>query len=84
MGQFIFKNIVKDSFKKKDVPPTKKKNTPRSLIVKNIWLKHLFCICVKLNFLSKRQLSQVILLGLIEKTNQQYVIPTLAMEMVTN
>jgi hypothetical protein len=43
-----------------------------------MWLKHLILhLCIKLNFPSKRQFSQEILLGLVEKTSQQYVLPTL-------
>jgi len=52
------------------------------LIVKNTYLicgKYVaqmfnFLSLSKLNFLSKRQFSQDILLGLVEKTNQLYVI----------
>ncbi len=43
-----------------------------------VWLKHLTThLCPKLNFPSKRQFSQEILLGLVEKTSQMYVLPTL-------
>jgi hypothetical protein len=44
-----------------------------------MWLKHLiFHLCPKLNFPSINQFSQDILLGLVKKTNQLYVVPTLA------
>jgi hypothetical protein len=44
-----------------------------------MWLKCLIlCLCPKLNFLSKRQFSQEILLGLVEKTSEQYVFLALA------
>ncbi len=47
--------------------------------VESMWLKHLILrFCPKLNFLSKRQFSQEILLGLVEKTIQQYVLLALA------
>jgi hypothetical protein len=40
-----------------------------------MWLKRLiFCHCPKLNFLSKRKISQDTLPRLVEKTNQLYVI----------
>ncbi len=55
-----------------------KNNLPMQF-VESMWLKRLIlCLCPKLNFLSKRQFSQEILLGLVEKTSQQYVLPTLA------
>jgi hypothetical protein len=40
-----------------------------------MWLKRLIlCLCQKLNFTSGRQFSQEILLGLVEKTSQHYVL----------
>ncbi len=43
-----------------------------------MWLNCLIlCICPKLNFPSKKQFSHDILLGLMEKTNELYVVPTL-------
>jgi hypothetical protein len=54
------------------------KNNLPIWFVKCIWLKHLvFCLCPKLNSPSKRQFSQDILLGLVEKINQLYVVLTL-------
>ncbi len=87
-GGSIFKLFfIKNSLKKEDVPHKYVLEDLGLLIVKNnltiqfmenMWLKHLvLCLCPKLNFLSKRQFSQKILLGLIEKTNQQYVLITL-------
>ncbi len=47
--------------------------------MESIWMKRLiFHLCPKLNFPSRRQFSQEILSGLVEKTSQQYVLPTLA------
>jgi hypothetical protein len=44
-----------------------------------MWLKHLILhLCPKLNFPSRRQFSQDILSRLVEKTNELYVLPTLA------
>ncbi len=46
--------------------------------VESVWLKRLTMhLCPKLNFPSKRQFSQEILLRLVEKTSQMYVLPTL-------
>ncbi len=46
--------------------------------MENIWLKHLVLhLCPKLNFPSESQFSQETLIGLVEKTSQQYVLPTL-------
>jgi hypothetical protein len=47
--------------------------------VKSMWLKCLiFCLCPKLNFPSRRQFSQDILLRFMEKTNEFYVLLSLA------
>jgi hypothetical protein len=44
-----------------------------------MWLKCLiFHLYPKLNFPSRNQFSQDILLGLVKKINQLYVVPTLA------
>jgi hypothetical protein len=44
-----------------------------------MWPERLiFHLCPKLNFLFKRQFSQDILQGLVEKTNELYVFRTLA------
>jgi hypothetical protein len=46
--------------------------------VESMWLKRLIIYpCPKLNFISKRQFSQEVLLGLVEKTNEVYVVPAL-------
>ncbi len=43
--------------------------------VESVWLKHLTMhLCPKLNFPSKKTISQEILLGLVEKTSQMYVL----------
>ncbi len=43
-----------------------------------MWFKCLILhLCPKLNFPSKRQISQDILLGLVEKTNELYGVPAL-------
>jgi hypothetical protein len=55
------------------------KNNLPIQFVESMWLKNLILhLCPKLNFLSKRQFSQEILPGLVEKTSQQYVLLTLA------
>jgi hypothetical protein len=47
--------------------------------MESMWLKHLILyLCPKLNFPSKRQFSQDILQGLVEKKNELYVFPALA------
>jgi hypothetical protein len=47
--------------------------------VENMWFKCLILhLCPKLNFLSRRQFSQDILLRLVEKTNELYVVHALA------
>jgi hypothetical protein len=47
--------------------------------MESIWLKRLvLCLCPKLDFPSRRQFPQDILLGLMEKTNQLYVVLALA------
>jgi hypothetical protein len=80
--------LVIDTFKKKDVSQKEFLEHLGLLIVKNnlpiqfmesMWLKRLIlCLCPKLSFLSRKQFSQDILLGLVEKTNELYVLPTLA------
>jgi len=51
------------------------KNNLPIQFVKSMWLKCLiFCLFPKLNFPSRRQFSQDILLGLVEKTNELYVL----------
>jgi hypothetical protein len=78
---------MKDSFKKEDVPQKEfledlglfivNNNLPIQF-VESVWLKCLTMhLCPKLNFPSKRQFSQEILLMLVEKTSQMYVPPTL-------
>ncbi len=77
---------IKDSFKNvpqkyflEDMGLLIVKNNLPIQFVENIWLKLLvLCLCPKLNFPSKRQFSQEILPWLVEKTSQQYVLPTLA------
>jgi hypothetical protein len=74
---------VKDFFKKDDVPQKEFLEDLGLIIVNNnlliqfvesVWLKHLTMhLCPKLNFPSKRQFSQEILLGLVKKTSQMYV-----------
>ncbi len=55
------------------------KNNLPIQFVESMWLKHLIlCLCPKLNFPSRQQFSQDILLGLVEKTNQLYVFLALA------
>jgi len=84
MGQYLI-FLVKDSFKKEDVPQKEfledlgllivNNNLPIQF-VENVWLKCLTMhLCPKLNFPSKRQFSQEILLMLVEKTSQMYVLP---------
>jgi hypothetical protein len=86
MGQYLI-FLVKDSFKKEDVPQKEfledlgllivNNNLPIQF-VENVWLKCLTMhLCPKLNFPSKRQFSQEILLMLVEKTSQMYVLPIL-------
>jgi hypothetical protein len=81
VSKFLY---VKDSFKKEDEDFFENlgllivKNNLQIQFVETMWLKHLvLCLCPKLNFPSKRQFSQEILLRLVEKTNQQYGFPTL-------
>jgi hypothetical protein len=48
-----------------------KNNLPVNYSIENMWFKCLIiCFCPKLNFLSRRQFSQDIMLGLVEKTNE--------------
>ncbi len=55
------------------------KNNLPIQFVESMWLKHLIIhLCPKLNFPSKRQFSQEVLPGLVEKTSQQYVFLALA------
>jgi hypothetical protein len=78
---------VKDSFEREDVPHKEFLDDLSLLIVKNnlpiqlvesMRLKHLILhLCPKLNFPSRRQFLQERLLGLVEKTSQQYVCPSL-------
>jgi hypothetical protein len=85
ISEFFF---VKNTFEKEDVPQKEFLEDLGLLIVKNnlpiqfvesMWLKSLIiCLCPKLNFPSKRQFSQDILLGLVEKINELYVVSTLA------
>jgi hypothetical protein len=85
----IFKFFyVKDTFKKEDVSHNFFLEDLGLLIVKNnlliqfvesMWLKRLILhLCPKLNFLSKNQFLQEILLRLVKKTNQLYVVHALA------
>ncbi len=51
------------------------KNNLPIQFMENIWLKHLvFHLCPKLIFPSKKHFPQDILLGLVEKTNQLYIV----------
>jgi dihydropteroate synthase len=77
---------IKNMFFKKDVSQKEFLKDPGLILIKNnlliqfvesMWLKHLIlCLCLKLHFPSKRKFSQDILLGLMEKKNELYFVPS--------